>query len=62
MENHQNLVFLSNTVPDQKATKPACIVGPSLARQRNAISDDGPFITVFGSSIPLSTKKERKKS
>ena len=39
LKNH--LGFLSNTGPDllknQKATKPAFNVGPSSARQRNAI-------------------------
>ena len=42
MENHKAEGFLSNTVPDllknRKATKPAFNVGPSLARQRNAIN------------------------
>ena len=41
LKNHKNKGFLSNAVPDRlkkhKATKPAFIVGPSLARQRNAI-------------------------
>ena len=48
---------------NHKATKPAINVGPPSACQRNAISmafrwrvDDGPFIAVFGSSIPLSSK------
>ena len=40
-EKSQNKGFLSNTGPDplknQKATKPAFNVGPSSARQRNAI-------------------------
>ena len=40
-ENHKKIGFLSNTGPDplknQKATKPAFNVGPSSARQRNAI-------------------------
>ena len=42
LENHKNIGFLSNTDPDplknHKATKPAFSVGPSSARQRNAIS------------------------
>ena len=43
LENHNNIGFLScNTGPDplknHKATKPALNVGPSSARQRNAIS------------------------
>ena len=41
LENHKNIGFLSNTCPDplknHKATKPAFNVGPSSARQRNAI-------------------------
>ena len=40
-KNHKNIGFLSNTGPDplgnHKATKPAFIVVPSLARQRNTI-------------------------
>ena len=57
---HTNLGFLSNSSPDplnnHKATKPAFNVGPSLARQRNALemafrwrADDGPLLVVFGS-------------
>ena len=63
LKNHKNIGFLWNTsqhpLKNHKATKPAFNVGPSLARQRNAISmafpwwaDDGPFIAVFGSYIP----------
>ena len=41
LKNHKNIGFLSNTSPDplknHKATKPAFNVGPSLARQGNAI-------------------------
>ena len=41
MKNHKNIGFLSNTGPDplknQKATKPAFNVGPTLACQQNAI-------------------------
>ena len=59
LKNHKNIGFSSNTGPDplknRKATKPAFIVGPSSARQRNA--DDGPLIVVLGSSLPSSTKK-----
>ena len=52
-------------VRPHKATQPAFNVGPSSAGQRNAIyafrwrADDGPFIVIFGSSIPSSTKKNR---
>ena len=41
IKNHKNIGFLCNTRPDPlknyKATKPAFNVGPSSARQRNAI-------------------------
>ena len=41
MKNHKNIGFLSNTgldpLQNHKATKPAFDVGPSFARQRNAI-------------------------
>ena len=58
MKNHKNIGFLTNAGPvplkTHKATKPAFDVGPSSARQRNAIAmafrwrtDDGPFISVL---------------
>ena len=57
-----SLQYWSDSKENHKATKAAFNVGPSSARQRNAISiafrwqtDDGPFIAVFGSSIPPST-------
>ena len=41
LQNHKNIGFLNNTGPDllknHRATKPAVNVGPSSARQRNAI-------------------------
>ena len=41
LKNHKNIRFLSDTGPDpskiKKTTKPALNVGPSSARQRNAI-------------------------
>ena len=53
----------SGSHENHKTTKPAFNVGPSSARQRNAIkmafrwqADDGPLIVVFGSSLPSSTK------
>ena len=56
LKKHKNIGFLCNTGQDPlknpKATKPAFNVGPSSARQRKA--DDGTFIAIFGSSIPLS--------
>ena len=49
LKNHKNIGFLSKT-------KPAFNVGPSTARQRNAIemavrwwADDGSFLVVVGS-------------
>ena len=70
LKNYKIIGFPSNTGPDplknHKATKPAFNVGPSSARQRNAIlmafrwqADDGPFIAVFGSYMPSSTKKKK---
>ena len=65
LKNQQTIGFLSNTARDplknQRATKQAFNVGPSSARQRMTFrwrTDDGPFIVVFGSSIPSSTKKK----
>ena len=45
----------SGSHENHKAAKPAFNVGPSSARQRNAIY--GSLIVVFRSSLPLSTKK-----
>ena len=70
LKNHKNIGFLCNTDPDPMknhiATKPAFNVGPSSARQQSTISmvfrwqaNDGPFIAIFGYSIPPSTKKKR---
>ena len=70
LKNHKNIGFLSNTGPDplknHKDTKLAFNVGQSSAHQRNAIqiafcwrADDGPFIMIFGSSIPSSTKTNK---
>ena len=70
LKNHKNIGFLCKTSQDplknHLATKPAFKVGPSSALQGNAISmtfrwpvDDGPFIAVFGSSIPSSTKNKK---
>ena len=42
LKNHKNIGFLSNTGADHlknhRATKPAFNVGPSSARQRNAVN------------------------
>ena len=50
LKNHKNIGFLSNTGPDHlnnhKATMPAFNVGPSLARQQNAIE---MLLVIFGS-------------
>ena len=62
LKNHKNIGLHSNTglnpLKKYKATKPAFNVGPSSARQRNAIkmtfrwrADVGPHIVVFGSSL-----------
>ena len=69
LKNHKYIGFLSNTGPyplkNHKATKPD--VGLSSACQQNAIlmafrwwADDGPFVVVFGSSLPSSSKKTNK--
>ena len=68
LKNHKAIGFLSNNDPDPfenyKATKPAFIVGPLSARQRNTIliafcwwADDVPLLVVFGCSLPSPTKK-----
>ena len=60
LEN-QKIYFFSNSGPgtlkNHKATNPEFIVGPSSARQRNAIrmafcwrADVGPILVVFGST------------
>ena len=70
-DKSQNIGFLRNTGPDPlkitKLPKPAFNGGPSFARQQNANqiafcwwANDGPYIVVFGSCIPLSTKKQNK--
>ena len=71
LKNHKNIGFPCNAGPDplinHKATKPAFNDGPSSACQRSAIymafrwlANVGPFIAVFGSSIPSSTSKKIK--
>ena len=54
LKNHKNIGFHCNTGPDPlKITK--------LPSEHSMLGhhrvDDGPFIAVFGSSIPSSTKK-----
>ena len=60
--------FLINSgldpMENHKDTKTASNVGPPLALKRNEIYmairwwvDDGPFLVVFGSALPSSTKK-----
>ena len=73
LKNHKNIWFFSNSGPDplnnHKATEPTFNVGPSSARQRNAIlmafrwqADDCPLTVVSGSSRPLiNLKKTTKK-
>ena len=71
LKYHKAIGFLSNTGPDplenHKATMPAFYVGPTSARQRNAIkmafrwrANDGPLIVVFESSLPLSNKQTKR--
>ena len=66
LKNHKNIGFLCNTgldpLKNHKAAKPAFYDGPTLAHKGNTIkmafrwrADDGPFIVVFGSSIPSTT-------
>ena len=54
LKNHKNIGFISNIGPDplknHKATNPNGGVWQA---------DNGPFIVVFGSSIPSSTKKKK---
>ena len=69
LKNHKNLVcrqYWSGSPKNHKATKPEFNVGPSSARQRNAIqmafrwqADDGLLLVVFGSSL-LNQKKKKK--
>ena len=65
LKNHKNIGFISNTDPDPHKNHKAFNVGPSSARQQNAIlmafrwwADDGPLIVVFGSSLPSSSTKK----
>ena len=69
-EKLQKIGFVSNPGPDPQknyeATQPAFNVGPSSARQRNAIlmafrwrADDGPPVLVFRSSHHSSTRKKK---
>ena len=65
----------SGSLENKKTFKPAFNVGPSSARQQkrhlNGVSpfkclfcwraDDGPLIVVFGSSLPSSNQKKKKK-
>ena len=65
LKNHKNIGFLSNACPDPlknlKATKPAFNFGPFKWRFAGRPMM-GPFIAVFGASIPLSTKKNKNKT
>ena len=63
-----SLQYWSGSPENHKTNKSAFNVGPSSARQRNAISMaccrqdyDGPFLAVFRSSIPSSTKEKKRK-
>ena len=61
LNNHKIIGFLSNSAPEPlknyKATEPALKVGPSPACQRNWLTDDGPFIVLFGAPAPHQLKK-----
>ena len=68
---HKNIGFLSNTGPDplknQKATKPALNVGPSLVRKWNAIymklcwwANDDQLLMVFGSGHQVKNKNRKR--
>ena len=70
LENYKAIAFLSNTgtapLKSHTATKPLFIVGPSSARQQNAIKmafcwrdDDGSLLVVFGSSPLISFRKKK---
>ena len=66
-KNHKNVRFLSNTGLYPQIIKPAFNVGPSSARQRNAILmafhwrvDDGPLIVELGYSFPHQLKNKTK--
>ena len=55
--------YWSGSPENHKAAELAFNVGPSSARQRNAIymafrwrADDGPLLVLFGSSFPISKK------
>ena len=76
MKNHKSIGFLRNTCLDSlKNTKlPSqlqcwAIISTRAKRHFNCITmafrwrvDDGPLIVVFGSSLPSSTKKPKKKN
>ena len=66
MKNNKNIGFLGNTGPDPLKITKLSSQHSILGYQWHASEtpkmlfclrdDDGPFIAVFGSSIPLSTK------
>ena len=68
LKNHKNIVCSSNTDPDplkncslQASIQCWAVIGTPTKRNLMAFrwrADDGPFIAVFGYSIPLPTKKK----
>ena len=63
LKNHKNKGFLCNTGPDplrnHKPTKPASACqGKAISMVFCWLADGGPFIAVFGSSIPHQLKKK----
>ena len=70
LKNHKNTGFSSNTGPDplkNRSYQPSiqcwAIIAPPAKRHLNGWrANDGPFIAVFRSSIPSSTKKKTQKN
>ena len=70
LKNHKNIGFLNNTAPDplksqsyQASIQCWTIIGTPEERHLNGVSlgaNVGPFIMVFWSSLPSSTKKSCK--
>ena len=70
LENHRNIGFPSNIDPDslkilqsyQASIQCWVIMGPPAKRYSMAFywrTDDGPFIVMFGNSIPHQLKKKK---
>ena len=67
LKNQKNIGFLSNTGPDPLKNHKLPSPGPMQAKRdliemaMRWLSDDGPLIVVYDSSMPSSTKKKEKK-